>query len=72
MLRSLWPGWKKPLILRSLGVQGEQLLTQRQVFKHEILPGTKSTDNATEKMAKAQDHGWNSIEDPRTDLCASH
>ena len=38
-------------------MQHEQLLAKGEVFQDEILMGTESTDNPTEKMPKAQDHG---------------
>jgi hypothetical protein len=38
-------------------VQRQQLLAESEVFQDEILMRTESTDNPTEKMPKAQDHG---------------
>jgi hypothetical protein len=37
---------------RSLGVQNEQLLTEGEIFKDQILSGTESTDNPSEDMSE--------------------
>jgi hypothetical protein len=42
---------------RFFGVQRQQLLSESKVFQNEILTGTKSTENPTEKVPESQDHG---------------
>src|ERR1700738_3249963 len=37
---------------RSFGVQSQQLLTERQVFEDEVLPGTESADHPAEEKPK--------------------
>ena len=44
---------------RSFDVQRQQLLAESQIFQNEVLTGTESTENPTEKMAKSHDHGPN-------------
>jgi hypothetical protein len=44
---------------RPLRVQSQQLLTQRQVFEDEVLPGTESADHPPEEMPERHDHGKN-------------
>jgi hypothetical protein len=46
---------------RSLRVQSQQLLTQRQVFEEEALPGPQSADHPPEEMPEPHDHGKNLI-----------
>jgi len=52
---------------RPLRVQSQQLLTERQVFKDEVLPGPESADHPPEEMPKQHNHGENLI---RIELCA--
>ena len=42
-------------------MQGQQLLTESQVFEHEILPGTESADHPAEDMPERHDHDKNLI-----------
>ena len=42
---------------RSLRVQSQQLLTEGQIFKDEVLPGPESADHPPEEMPERQDHG---------------
>ena len=44
---------------RSFGVQGQQLLTESQVFEQKVFPGTESADHPAEKMPEQYDHGEN-------------
>ena len=53
---------------RSFDVQRQQLLAESQIFQNEVLTGTESTENPTEKMAKSQDHGPNFTGTRRTPL----
>jgi hypothetical protein len=46
---------------RPLRVQSEQLPTESQVFKHEVLAGTKSADDPPEEMPELHNHGKNII-----------
>jgi hypothetical protein len=43
-------------------VEREQLLTKRQIFKHEILTGPEGANQPAEKMPEPSDHGKNLIE----------
>lgn len=45
---------------RSFDVQRQQLLAESQIFQNEVLTGTESTENPTEKMAKSHHHSPNS------------
>src|ERR1700730_10247291 len=45
---------------RSFGMQGQQLLTESQVFDDEVFPRTKSRDNPSEDIPE-HDHGKNLI-----------
>ena len=38
------------------------MLTEGEVFKDEILAGTESTNNPTDEVPEAHDHGKNLIE----------
>ena len=40
-------------------MEREQLLTKRQIFKHEILTGPEGANQPTEKMPEPRDHGKN-------------
>ena len=42
-------------------MQSQQLLTQRQVFEEEALPGPQSADHPPEEMPEPHDHGKNLI-----------
>ncbi len=42
---------------RSIGVQGQQLLPESQIFKHEILPATESADHPAEDIPERHNHG---------------
>jgi hypothetical protein len=55
---------------RSFGVQGQQLLTESQVFEDEILPGTESADHPAEDMPDRHEHGKNLIGTVRSELFA--
>ena len=44
---------------RSFDVQRQQLRAESQIFQNEVLTGTQSTENPTEKMAMSHDHGPN-------------
>src|ERR1700680_100949 len=46
---------------RSLGMQGQQWLTESQVFEDEVFPRTKSPDNPSEDIPERHDHGKNLI-----------
>jgi len=46
------------------------LLTERQVFEDEALPGTESADHPAEKMPEPHDHGKNLIGTVRIELFA--
>ena len=60
------------LTTRTFGVQSQQLLTESEIFKDEVLPGTKGTDNPSQKMPERDDddrnHGQNLIEKRRIQL----
>jgi len=57
---------------RTFGVQSQQLLTESEIFQDEVLPGTKRTDNPSQKMSERGDddrnHGQNLIEKRRIQL----
>jgi hypothetical protein len=55
---------------RSLRVQSQQLLTESQVFKDEVLTGTESADHPAEEMSERRDHSRNHIGKVRIELCA--
>jgi len=55
---------------RSLRVQSQQLLTESQVFKDELLPGIESADHPSEEMPERHDHGKNLIGTIRIQLFA--
>jgi hypothetical protein len=55
---------------RSFGVQGQQWLTESQVFEDEILPGTESADHPAEDMPDRHEHGKNLIGTVRSELFA--
>jgi hypothetical protein len=57
---------------RPLRVQSQQLLTQRQVFEDEVLPGTESADHPPEEMPERHDHGKNLSGTVRIELSPSH
>lgn len=38
-------------------MEGLQLLTEGQVFEHEVFAGTECTDHPTQKMPERHDHG---------------
>ena len=42
-------------------MQGQQLLTESQVFEDEVFPRTKSPDNPAEDIPERHDHGKNLI-----------
>ena len=42
-------------------MQGQQLLTESQVFEDEVFPRTKSPDNPSEDIPERHDHGKNLI-----------
>jgi hypothetical protein len=53
-------------------VQSQQLLTESEIFKDEVLPGTKGADNPSQKMSERgnddRNHGQNLIEKRRIQL----
>ena len=51
-------------------MQSQQLLTESQVFKDELLPGTESADHPSEEMPERHDHGKNLIGTIRIQLFA--
>ena len=51
-------------------MEREQLLTKRQIFKHEILTGSESANQPAEKMPEPSDHNKNLIETSSTRLVA--
>jgi hypothetical protein len=51
-------------------VQGEQLLTESQVFEDKILTGTESADHPAKDMPERYDHGMNLIGTSRIQLFA--
>jgi hypothetical protein len=55
---------------RSLRVQSQQLLTESQVFKDEVLPGPESADYPAEKMSERRDHSKNLAGTVQVQLCA--
>ena len=55
---------------RSLRVQSEQLQTESQVFKDEVLAGAKRADDPPEEMSERHDHVKNVTETSRIQLCA--
>jgi hypothetical protein len=57
---------------RSFGVQGQQWLTESQVFEDEILPGTESADHPAEDMPDRHDHGKNLSEPSEASFSPSH
>ena len=60
---------------RTFGVQSQQLLTESEIFQDEVLPGTKGTDNPSQKMSERGDddrnHGQNLIEKRRIQLACN-
>jgi hypothetical protein len=46
-------------MVRSLRVQSQQLPTESQVFKDEVLAGTASADHPAEEMSEPRDHSKN-------------
>jgi hypothetical protein len=44
---------------RTFGMEYQQLLTQGEIFKDEILVGTESSNNPTKKLPKPHHHGKN-------------
>jgi hypothetical protein len=44
---------------RSFGVQSQQLLTESEIFKDEVLSGAKSTNNPSQEMSERRDCGQN-------------
>ena len=51
-------------------MQGQQLLTESQVFEDEIFPRTKSPENPSEDIPERHDHGKNLIGTARIELLA--
>jgi hypothetical protein len=37
---------------RSFGVQSQQLLTESEIFKDQVLSGTESTDNPSQEISE--------------------
>jgi hypothetical protein len=46
---------------RLLPLQSQQLLTESQIFKDEVLSGPESADHPPEEMPDRRDHGKNRI-----------
>ena len=46
---------------RLLSVESQQLLTESQIFKDEVLSGPESADHPPEEMPERRDHGKNLI-----------
>jgi RNA-directed DNA polymerase len=57
---------------RPLHVQSQQLPTERQVFKDEVLPGPESADHPPEEMPKQHDHGENLIGKSESSFAPRH
>jgi RNA-directed DNA polymerase len=57
---------------RPLHVRSQQLLTERQVFKDEVLPGPESADHPPEEMPKQHDHGENLIGKSESSFAPRH
>jgi hypothetical protein len=55
---------------RLLRVQSQQLPTESQVFKDEVLTGTESADQPAKEMSERRDHSRNHIGKVRIELCA--
>ena len=51
-------------------MQSEQLQTESQVFKDEVLAGAKRADDPPEEMSERHDHVKNVTETSRIQLCA--
>ena len=51
-------------------MQSQQLLTESQVFKDEVLTETESADHPAEEMSERRDHTKYLIETIRIQLCA--
>jgi hypothetical protein len=60
------------LSLRCHRVQSQQLLTERQVFKDEVLPGPESADHPPEEMPKQHDNGENLIGKSESSFAPRH
>lgn len=43
-------------------MQRQELLAESQIFEDEVLTGTEGTDNPTDEVPEARDHGSNIIE----------
>ena len=54
----------------SLRVQSQQLLTESQVFKDEVLAGAENAHHPAEEISERSDHGWNHIGKVRIEVCA--
>jgi hypothetical protein len=58
------------------GVQRQDLLTESEIFKNEVLAGTESTDSPYQEMTEQRDdgqnHGQNLIETHRIKSSRSH
>jgi len=52
----LWGGEPSP---RSFRLESEQLLTQGEIFKDEILSGTERTNNPAKQVPEPHNHGKN-------------
>ena len=51
-------------------MQSQQLLTESQIFKDEVLPGFESADHPPKEMPERHDHGKTLIEKVRIEPCA--
>jgi hypothetical protein len=57
-------------MVRSLRVQSQQLPTESQVLKDELLAGTASADHPAEEMSEPHDHSKNLSGKVQIKLCA--
>jgi hypothetical protein len=54
----------------SLRVQSQQLLTESQIFKDEVLAGAESAHHPAKEISERSDHSWNHIGKVRIEVCA--
>jgi hypothetical protein len=57
---------------RPLCVQGQQLLTESQVFEDEVLPGTETADHPPKEMPERHDHRTNLTYESESSVAPSH
>jgi hypothetical protein len=56
---------------RTFGMESQQLPTQSEVLKDEILAGSECTNNPTEEVPEPHDHGKNLIRHSQMRLMAN-